>query len=491
MDDFEKKPDIGEEPIPGKEQSAEAEPEAAESDELTRELENIRDMFQTELDNATETYLAGGDLQDCDDISEGESDDNEEAEEEKEAIPEEDLCECCGEKPRDKSEGEDYPYCSDCKELMRSYPLGAKGILVLLAVLILAAASLMTNFSKNIEIIDKAVSAQEAVAQGKLYSGLYSYYDAINSADTNAMPKKLIGRCARVFAKLNDYRDAVSMAERYLEERDLNGPSYRFIKQYSVKNDTINAIENIIYEPLSSGDTTAEDAEELCKSLDALKEDTENNYDEYYIDYYKYVVKHTLRLPLEEVYEDLLAVDEKYGDKEWVHLYDLCSAAAELGKVDEAQKYFDRIAKENSEDATAYTYLANAYRFGDKVDPDKMLEIAQAGFNAQGQYEYASSDLYRIEAVAYLLKGDKDKAYEAATKMYSVVYQNSYSVNNLFPCLYTYALSCSLSGKSEEYDDVNDLLKTNGYDMSQQVESVIKGDITVKEILTDPEGDLA
>lgn len=490
MDDFEKKPDNAEEPAAEQEVGQTAESGVPESDGLNEELENIRDMFQTELDNATQTYLAGGDLQDCDDSSD-DTDETQEEDNEGEAIPEDMLCECCGEKPRDTSEGENYPYCEDCKELMRSYPLGAKGIIVLIVVLVLGAASLLTTFSKNVEILDKAITAQEAVSANKLYSGLYSYYDAINSADSEAMPKKLVARCVRIFAKLNDYRDAVSMAERYLDESDLNSPSYKFIKDYSVKNETITAIENIIYEPLSSSETTADDAEGLCKSLDALKEDTEHSYDEYYIDYYKYVVNHTLKLPIEDVYEELLALDEKYGKSEWVHLYDLCSAAAELGKVDEAQKYFDRIAAENAEDATAYSYLANAYRFGETVDPDKMLELAEKGFEAQGQYAYASSDLYRIQAVAYLLKGDKDKAYEAATNMYSVVTQNSYSVNNLFPCLYTYALCSSLSGKEDGYKDITDLLKTNGYDMSQQVDSAIKGDITLKEILTDPEGDLA
>lgn len=489
MDDFEKKPENAEEPIAEQEAGEATESGVPESDGLDEELENIRDMFQTELDNATQTYLAGGDLQDCDDSSDDEE--TQDGDGESEQIPEDQLCECCGEKPRDTSEGEDYPYCKDCKELMRSYPIGVKGIIVLIVVLVLGAASLMTTFSKNVEILDKAITAQEAVSANKLYSGLYSYYDAINSADSKAMPKKLVARCIKVFAKLNDYRDAVSMADRYLDESDLKNPTYKFINNYTVKNETITAIENVIYEPLSSSDTTAEDAEGLCKSLDALKEDTEHNYDEFYIDYYKYVVNHTLKLPMEDVYEELLALDEKYGKQEWVHLYDLCNAAAELGKVDEAQKYFDRIAAENAEDATAYPYLANAYRFGETVDPDKMIELTEKGFEAQGQYAYASSELYRVQAVAYLLKGDKEKAYEAATNMYSVVTQNNYSVNNLFPCLYTYALCSSLAGKEDGYKDVTDLLKKNGYDMSQQVVSAIKGDITLKEILTDAEGDLA
>lgn len=488
MDDFEKIPD-NEDFETEQEFGEEFMSDVPESESLNEELENIRDMFQTELDNATQTYLAGGDLQGYDDGPDEEDDDDDE--ESEDAIPDDMLCECCGEKERDLSEGEDYPYCADCKDIMRSYPIGAKGILILIAVLILGATSLLTNFSGNVDILDKAVTAQEAIASGKLYTGLYAYYDAINSADTNSKPKKLVGRCVKVFATLNDYRDAVAMAGQYLDENDLNSPSYKFINDYSIKNDTITAIENIIYEPLSSEETTYDDADGICESLDALKNDSENNYDHYYIDYYKYVVKNTLGGINDEVYKYLIELDETYGDEEWVHLYDLCNAAAKLGDVNAAKEYFNRIIKENSEDGTAYVYLANAYRFIETVDPDEMLKLAEQGFTAQGNYGFASSDLYRIQAIAYMLKGDNEKAHEAATNMYSVVTQNSYSVNNLFPCLYTYALTSSLTGNKDGYDDIVDLLKTNGYDMSQQINSVINGDMTVKELLTDAEGDLA
>ncbi len=485
MDDFEKISD-NEELDSQQESSEQIQSDVPESESLNEELENIREMFQTELDNATQTYLAGGDLQDCDDNSEETDEENAEPE-----IPEDMLCECCGERERDLSEGEDYPYCAECKDLMRTYPIGAKGILVLIAVLVLGAASLLTNFSSNVDILDKAVTAQEAIASGKLYTGLYAYYDAINSADSGNVPKKLVGRCINVFANLNDYRDAVSMASHYLDENDLKSPSYKFVNDYSIKNETLTAIDNIIYEPLSSEDTTYDDADALCENLEALKNDSENEYDPYYIDYYKYVVKNTLGGMNDEIYKDLIKLDETYGKEEWVHLYDLCNAAAMLGDVNAAKGYFDRIVKENSEDGTAYVYYANAYRFIEEVDTDKMLELAEQGFEAQGNYGFASSDLYRIQAVAYMLKGDNEKAHEAATNMYSVVTQNSYSVNNLFPCLYTYALTSSLTGNKDGYDDIVDLLNVNGYDMSQQVISVINGEMTVEELLTDMEGDLA
>ncbi len=453
-----------------------------EDDGLYEELENIREMFQTELDNETRIYLASGDAQDCDDTA-----DSDKREENENAISEDMLCECCGEKLRDLSEGEDYPYCEDCKNIMRSYPIGIKGILALILAIVIGLSSLMLNFSANAEILDKAVTAKSAVTSGKLYTGLYTYYNALNSLGTSNVPKKVIAELSKVLAQLNDYNSAVSLAEQY----GLEGSRYSFIEDYRRKNDTVNAIENIIYEPLSSSETSEKDAEGLCDTLEALKNDSENDYDNYYIDYYKYVVKNTLGVDKETVYEDLLKIDETYPN-EWVHVYDLCDIAAKLGKVEDAEKYFRRLESNNSEEVTAYACYANVYRFCDEPDTEKMLHIVEDGEEAQGSFSFAgSANLYRIKAVAYLLQGDNKSAYEAASEMYTVVTNNSYSVNNLFPCLYTYALASYLAGEQDSYDEVVSLLKYNGYDMSQQVLSVINGDMTAEEILTDEEGDLA
>lgn len=464
----------------------------AANDALYEELEGIRDMFQQELDKNSQsdpdTYLASGDMQECDDCDCDTDSENQETEE----IPEDMLCECCGERVRDISESDDYPYCAECKQIMRTYPIGVKGIVTLLVVLALGIASLMINFSSNADLLDKAVTAKSAISSGKLYTGLYAYYDAVSTASSSGtVPKKLVANCAKALAALNDYNGATSLANQYLSESDLNSSRFSFIKDYEKKNETITAIENIIYEPLSSADTTADDAQGICDSLEALKNDSEHDYDPFYIDYYEYVVKNTLGVSKEEVYEELLAIDNEYPD-EWVHVYDLCDVAAKLGKAEDTEKYYERLKSKNSEEVTAYTCYANLYRFADEVDTDKLLEIVDEGITAQGNFSFAgSAGLYRIKTIAYLLKGDNEKAYEAATEMYSVITKNSYSVNNLFPCLYTYALASHLAGETDSYNDVLSLLEYNGYTMSQQVISVINGDLTVEEILTDAEGDLA
>ncbi len=453
--------------------------------ELEEELENIKDMFQKELDDA-QTLLAGGDLQDCADEGEEETEENEDEE-----IPAEELCECCGERRRDTSVSDDYPYCAECRELMKVYPFSAKGILTLIVTLILSAVSVFYIFNQNSAVIDAALTADQAYAEGKLYSAFNGYYQAVSSAKPKAVPVKVAAKCAKALAELNDFADAASIADQYIPDWQMKLPNYSFIKAYAKKNDTLTAIQNIVYETLSSGEATAEDAEELKTQLEALKSSEEADYDAYYIDYYKYVVDLNINNDKKAAYEYLKKLDETYGKDEWIHCYDLCNLAANLGLVDEAEKYFNILTRKNTEDASAYSYLATAYRFTEKPDADKMLELIEKGIEAQGSYTYSNCDLYRAQAVAYLLKGDKEAAYNAAYNMYYYVYASNYQVNNLYSCLYTYALCCKLQGEDEAYGQIEDLFKQNGMKMSQDVIDAAKGDKTIEEVLTDSEGDLA
>lgn len=461
---------------------------------LEEELESIKDMFQAELDNAMNGDNAEPDTDsDEDDSANDEYDSEAEAdgENDEDQIPDEDLCQCCEEKPRDTSIDEDYPYCSDCRELMKKYPLGFKGIASLIAVIALIVVSVIYMFPRNLQMLTASITADEYISQGKLYSGLYTYYDAISSADKDALPKKAVARCAQAFARLNDYMDASAIAKMYLSEADLKLPTYSFINDYSIKSSTLTAVENAIYEPLASEDRSADDIDDVIAIIDALSETEDAEYDPFYLDYYKYVVMHTLGADMEEQYAKLMEIDQIYGKDEWIHCYDLCNAAALMGDAEKAEEHFNRIIRKNSEDGTAYAYYANAYRFAETADADKMLEIIGQGIAAQGSYSYSASDLYRVQSIAYLLKGDTDTAFESAEKMYAAVSASNYSVTNLFECLYTYALCALSADDTDAYANVKGLLEYNGYEVPQSVVDAAESEEALINLITDPEGDLS
>ena len=456
-----------------------------EEKNVQEELEELRDLFQKELDLQTETYLAGGDIQEYDDEEE-----SDEYEDETESLSEENLCECCGEKKRDTSVSPDYPYCSDCRSLMQHYPIGFKGVLTLVVALVLSCLSIFMIFSKNADAISTTLDADSFAAEGKLYSALYAYYDAVSASNSDFVPKKTVAKCARAFAMMNDYSDGYSFASRYLSESDLKLPTYKFIEKYSKINNTLTVIQNMIYEPLSKPDRSADDAEKICEDIENLRANGDSEYDDFSIDYYKYVVMHTLEVPLEKQLEELKKIDEKYSKDQWIYSYDLCAVAARLGDIETAEKYFDVIMKNNTEDSTAHAYLADAYRFCETPDPDKMLEIVEQGFKAQGSYEYANCDLYRVQALAYMLKGDYESAFESAEQSYQAAYASSFSVNNLFPCLYTYMICGSLTENKTAVSTVENLLKQNGFEGPEEIQAFLAGEIELKVLIVNSEGEL-
>lgn len=473
------------------EETEELTAEAEQSVSLEEELENIKDMFQTELDNAMYGEEADGETDTAEYYNNSNEADGEADEDEKNTIPEEDLCECCGEKERDKAFGDDYPYCNDCRELMKKYPFGFKGIASLAAVLVLIVVSVLYVFPQNFSILSASMKADEYAAQGKLYSSFYTYYETLSAIDKENPPKKLVARCAKAFASLNDYIDASYIVKTFFSEAELKLPAYKELNDYAHKAESLQAVESAIYEPLSKADHSEEDIDDMIAIIDALAEKEGTEYDPFYLDYYKYIVMRTLDADLTEQFDMLAEIDKEYGDTEWVHYYDLCNAAARLGHVDTAEIYFNKITEINSEDGIAYVYYANAYRYSETPDADKMLEIIEKGLVAQGRYNYATTDLYRMQALAYLLKGDSDKAIESAKIMYSAISANNFSANNLLESIYTYALCALVADDTEAYKTVTELLKYNKHELPKEIIKAAKSEKGIINLITDPEGVLS
>lgn len=493
MSDFEKNENevleetsaASQEPEDNAEPSAETENQPTE---LEEELEGIRTKFQEILDETAQTYLAGGDIQGYED-EEASHD-----EEEKEEIAEEDLCECCGEKMRDKSHGESYPYCEDCRELMQHFPIAFKGIFAFICLIVLIGVSIFYVFGNNATLIDSALSADSAFREGKIYTALETYGTTLKSYASNAstlvkptIPKKLAARYAKTYASLLNYNYAYSVVSEFFTEKDLKNPAYKSLNEYTVKNDCYTKIMETINENLQSG----KDKDEICQLLEKLKE--EEGSDEFLIEYYEYIVIQYLGETPQKQYEILTELTEKYPDK-WPLKYELCAVCAKLGKAEEAEDYLNEVVKHNSEDGAIYAYLADAYRFCEEPDADKMLEAIEKGVEADGEGAYSATDLNRVKAIAYLIKGDYDAAYDAAAQAYQTASSSlyyGYSVNNIEQCLYTYQLCAQLKKDDDAVEEVNSIFGYVGMTMSEDIKKFNDGKATLIEILTDGEGDLA
>lgn len=456
--------------------------EVSGENELQQELEEIRDMFQQELDKAAQEDEAqpGELIQELDEPEEESH--TEDAQEEFTGR----LCECCEENPCSEEYGEDYPYCEHCRETMKKYPLRFSGILmsvIMIAVFVVSAIA-GTSYAENFMNVAEYAAYYDT---GKLMTALNGYYSYLSSADVETVSMKAVKDAIDGFMKTGYISDAASFIETIFSENELKLPwnkKYaKIIENAEIYTDSYYTIAEIIT-PVLNGE--AEDYDEVMAELDALYEatDDEGNAKEItpvFIEYYKYVAMSVFEKGTDELLAQLKkTADADDGNLPWVYLSNYCAVAARSGDYELTEKLFNQMLDISKEDTNAYVAMASYYRFTETPDPDKMLEICEeAKANAaSGDYAYMPS-----MAIAYMLQGEGAVALETMDEYMS---QSSYTVQtcNL------YALCALYNGNEEIYDEMKSILETSGYKINDAVEQYKEDKITIEEILTDKEGDI-
>ena len=447
---------------------------AEEKSELEAELEEIRDMFQKELDaqtNGSDEIL----IQELDD---------EIQEEEEDFIP----CDCCGENPRSTAHGEDYPYCDACREAMKRYPLRFSGFLtIIISILLFVGTAYLAA-----PTLDNWISSLEGLMlykEGKLYSGIQSAYTGLGTGEKDTVSMKLVKETIDAYIATGYYSDAVSLIETFFTETELKMPwnqKYnKIITDSTVLEETYYAVSDVI-EPVANGQKY--DYDEIMAELDALKEvnpkeegksSVTEKYNEVFIEYYKYVVMSVNEKSIDEQLQQLKKVEEIGEGYEWVYLSNLCGIAARAGDEETVNRAFEEAIEINKEDANMYLAKASYYRFLETPDADKILEVcAEAAENAYG----GDASYKQYEAIAYLIKGEGAVALEAIESAISSAY--TVQTCNL------YALCGLYNGNTEIYEEMKTLLEDSGYEISPLVTKYKKGKITIAEILADKGGDI-
>ncbi len=463
------------------EETANEEP-AADKDELTQELEELRDMFQQELDKATEEAENQTEalIQELDEIEETQE---EEAEEEFTGR----LCEICGENPCAEEFGEDYPYCEECRNIMKKYPMRASGILMTVLMIAVFVASAVVGSG----YINAFMSVSEYAAYydtGRLMTALNGYYAYNSSAEVDKISMKAVKDSIEGFLKTGYITDATSLIEKVYSENELKLPwnkKYAKIIEESKKlTEDYYTISEIITPVLNREN---DDYEKIMADLDALYEatDEEGNSAEInavFVEYYRYVVMSVLGKEPEDLLAQLekTAVADKDGSLQWVYLANYATVAAKCGDLELTELLYNKMIGTNREDTAAYIALASYYRYAETPDADKILEICEeAKENA-----YQNDMTYMpYMAIAYLLKGEGALALETMEEYMSM---SGYSVQtcNLF------ALCAAYNGNDEIYNEMKNVLETSGYELSVLVEKYKNDKITIEEALQDKGGDI-
>lgn len=460
--------------------SAEAEP--APADPLSQELDDLRDLFQQELDKAT-AEAEKGESDPADTEDEGELiqalDDVTCYDEETHTDESEPVCECCGESACSKEHGEGYPYCDSCRELMKRYPLRASGILM--AVLMFAVFVLSAYFSMSyVEVLPTVVTGAQNYSEGKILSAMGEYYNHVLYSDPETVSKRAFRELFDGFKKTGFYSDAASMIESTYSEDDLKKPWNKKYSDFLEENDilvaTYYATQEIVQDVLNGKEY---DYDKVISELDALLTG-EEEYNAVFTEYYKYVVMSLHGESLESQLEQLKKVDSMGKDLEWVYISNYCAVAAKMGDEALTKELYERAIEINKQDMNAYVAYASYYRYADTPDPDKMIEICDLA----KQYAYEGDASYTQNLViAYLLKGEAQTAFET---MQSYLSANSYTVQNCN----LYALCALETDNTEVYDEMIEVLESADYELSSLITKYKAGKLTLEQVLCDKGGEI-
>lgn len=370
----------------------------------------------------------------------------------------EEMCECCGERPRGTERDPKSPFCEDCAAIMEKYPYDKKGIVAFICTL----AVMLVSIGVFIEITPVFVNlfrGNEALSEKRLYSAL-SYYSLAETAiaekndnGKNFNAKNL--RNSEIFL-FNEFG-----FDQLVESKFNNAPMLNAIAliedNYDVNHITNKKIAEI-YNKLSGARATV-------LMLGKYDSELEGKYDEIINKFESLVGKKIYVTDLKNISDNNLhdELDENYTptgkekvftyDEGWIRFYQYLYAEMD-GKKDDllmylekadsisedyevyigsylVQRYLDnqeyakaeqivkKIGKKNVESPIYYDLLARIYRYRDK-NYNAAIEVCESGLKAAGSaYKnddlttFAGTYLYLEKALNLIMLKDYEGAYAA------------------------------------------------------------------------------
>ena len=458
--------------------------------DLDEELEKLAETFRSELKKASEAGDENSDeafelIQQLDE------------QQGIEKIPEEDLCHCCGERPRDKSISEDYEYCSECRNAMKKYPLGIQHFILAFVVITATVLSVMqfaTDYSgyKDVRLARKSISEQKRTSANEYYTNAISFFD-----ENDISCKKVrIENAQNTFRTLPNgassfsevatlIEDALSPLEKklplnngYVELRDQSAVMYSTLQAFyeifsdgsyddfdgkdkEVYNEIMGKIEGLLSDEASITDISDSSIKKVA-------------YDEGIVRFEQYMLAYTCRQYEDaEYYINLLK--ESHPEYVTLYAYELSMINVQKGEYGKASELVSLMLANNSEDSSAY--VINSFISRMKGKTDKAVEWAEKGIKIND----SDPDLYRQKAMAYIVDGDYDKACEACEAGASSQYG---------ALLYVYYVAANEKGDRKLVSSIKSQIDEMNIGYTDRMQSYIDGKLTAKQLFSEGTGDV-
>ncbi len=475
-------------------------------EDIKNEMEELAKTFREELEKAKAEAKAVAEnppeepqilIQDLEDISKPSENLREKN------IPEEELCECCGEKRRGTKKNPDSPYCADCERGLRHYPFEFLNILIALIVLGFSFYACFV-FADYSEIYVASEKADEYSEKSKLYTAYDAYLTAEDVMDDNSVNGEMVYKRSLLNVlklggvdEIADYSSQFKAWELNLPHLKAVGDAFRFAEEFNAAADEGY---NILYNYFGEGEDFSQvDFDGLIAELDALEskavepaavtdEESESvtttapygitaaKYERSMLLYLKFYAATVCEKDYSVRIGFLEQIKNEYPDLVWLYNPMLGDLYAKSGA--DVTEYCDYIRGINSEDSSADVVQATALRI--KGDLDGCIEICNEKISESDDYSY---EFYRQIALCNLINGNYTAAYENAMSSYEQ-YGGSVQICD------TLALCAAAVGNEETYAEMESLFENSGYTLSDEVIQFKEGTLSLEKILTEGDYDV-
>lgn len=461
------------------------------------EMEELARIFKEELDKTT-----------------AEAEEMAKNAEEEDQIPEkEDLCECCGERPRGTEKDPKSPFCSECEELLEEYPYDWKGAFMAVVAVCIAIASVFL-FVINAPIFSTMKQGDRELKNNNVYSAAASYDTAMGYIDEEDFDEYL-GFQAKVIETqylLLNMDSAVQVAGTYFSDFQLKLPMFDKVEKLCDEIEAMQASVIVIQNHLDKYPAELDEQyDEIIAELQSLSgkkiyvkdgechDETETDYvpdgtedvyicDEGWLNLYMYsAAKYCNK-------DDAVCAEYLEKAVNMSNYIDLLvnpllgATYVGIGEYDKAEKIAEDIKEQNAESPDYYMVKSMLSRYRDK-DYQKGADICDEGIEMlegiKGGEQLIADTGYVLamhKTLNYIMLGNYDEAYLAIADCYN------YQMNGYGPGLETrdlYAMLALATGDTKSFENFELEIKEYGDDsiqFSSDVTDYKNGKITLEEL---------
>ena len=478
----------------------------------------------------------------------------EENESEEEADSDDDgLCIVCG---NIRGDSPSDLYCNECREKFLRTDYGVGHIILAFVMVIVAAVgyfvcastlSISSNVDKAEKLIaekkyDSAVNTCAEISEdvSKINSGVNAVFSSVNQnytavdwfSEGNKTKMLILDAYADVVTTSgSEHETFVNTVETTFVNKknefdrsklEATG-NEKVIKTYDFCRELIDSSTEYItglqeFVSYAEDSSVVMDFDKATAYIDSL--DAKTPAEKCMADYCRFLAAYYAKKDNNTIFGSYESIFENAGEFEYIFWQTYMDACFEKEAYDKLLPVAEKSIARNNNDTNAYYYMIQANMFTGNLDAaDKACEAMKQGnpdgldyygikaaiLRRQGKFEESvkickegitegqDAEIYRQQAVSYMLLDKKEEALEAVKQAYELELQNVYSDTGDYvslEILNTAALIACLCDDNETYQEIADLFESQSVSLEKSVLDCIKGDITFEQIFMEGKGEV-